>query len=72
MDISISATSEILTMRIFSRKGMPHEDSAGLGKMVHVFYCLKESCVALLSHYLFHLNISCDYELYKVRKGFSY
>lgn len=72
MDITSFATSEILKMRISSRKGMPHEDSISPGGPVQIIYCLKESCVAQLSHYLFHLNISCDYGLSKVQKGFSY
>ncbi len=70
MDILSFATSKILRMRVRSRQGMAQEVSTGLGRRVRMDYCLKEPCVALLSHYLFHLNISCDYELYKVQKGF--
>lgn len=71
MDIPDFATSEILRMRDHSRQGMPQEDSTGLGKTALIIHCLKEPRMALLSHYLFHLNISFDYELSKVQKGFN-
>lgn len=72
MDILSFATSEILKMRISSRKEMTHENSTSFERTVLGFYRMIEPCVALLSHYLFHLNISCDYELSKVQKGFPY
>lgn len=70
MDISSFATSDIVMKRVRSRQGMARKDSIGPGRTVRMIYCLKKPRVALLSHYLFHLNISCDYELSKVQKGF--
>lgn len=72
MSIPSFATSEILKMRICPRKGLPHEDSTGLRRAVPMLYRSDWLCLDVFSHYLFHLNISCDYELSKVQKGFSY
>lgn len=70
MDISNLAISETQTTCVCSQRGLPQR-SADLKRTVPMLFCFGGTCFAVLSLNLFHLNISFDYELSKVQKGFN-